>query len=97
MNDNIDQILRISRGIAYFAVIVGLPIVAFKALPLLERTVIVLENLDKKADRTFEAVAPLGRETIDKGIDTIKEVDAEGVGRDLTDAIRRKLKFRADK
>ena len=91
MTDRIDQAMRVLRGIAYASVIIGLPIVAFKALPLLERTVVVLENLDKKVDRAYEAAAPLGRETIDKGIDAIKNVDGEDVGDSLTDAIRRKL------
>jgi len=87
----LDRAANIMRLPAYIAVFSLLLIVSMKALPLLERTVVVLEHLDERVERATEALAPLGKEGIDKGIDTIKSLDGDQIGRDITDAIRRKL------
>ncbi len=88
---NVSTVLSCLRGLTYAMVLVGLPFVACQALPLLERTVTVLENLDERVDRAFKGAAPIGKEAVKRGVDALKSVDAKQVGQDITDAIRRKL------
>jgi hypothetical protein len=92
MKLTLDKAANVMRITTYTAVLIMLPVVAFKVLPLLERAVGVLENMDKRIDRAVKGLAPLGREGVDKGIDTIKSMDGKKIGEDLTNAIRRRLK-----
>lgn len=106
---NVATILGALRGVAYLVVIVSLPLAVYKLAPLMERAVVmvedldskltplmeravaVLEDLDSKVDRAFDAAAPIGREAVTKGIETLKAVDAKTVGKELTEAVKRKL------
>lgn len=92
MKLTIDKAANVMRIATYAGVLIMLPVVAFKVAPLVERAVIVLENMDQRIDNAVKGLAPLGKEGINKGIDAIKSVDGKQVGSDITDAIRRKLK-----
>lgn len=94
---NVATVLSCLRGLTYATVIVGLPIIGCQALPLIERAVAVLENLDERVDRAFHAAAPVGREAVEKGVDALKSIDAKKVGEDINDAIRRKLRGKEKK
>lgn len=89
---NLANIMAALRGVTYLMIIIGLPIAVAKTLPLIERAVVVLEGLDSKVDRVFEAAAPVGREAVIRAIDTLKATDPKSIGKELTEAIKRKLK-----
>lgn len=91
MKLTIDKAVRVMRAVTYTVVLISMPIIAFKVVPLIERAVVVLEALDERIDNAVKELAPLGEESIRKGIETIKSVDGKQVGRDLTEAIRRQL------
>ena len=88
---DLTTVLSALRGLAYATIIVGAPIVAFKALPMLGRAVTVLERLDERVGIAFDAAAPVGREIIETGVDTLQAIDAESLGESLTEAVKRRL------
>ena len=96
---NLTTIMSAMRGVVYTMVIIGLPVIGCKALPLidkviplLDRAVDVLENVDDRIERAFESLAPLGSEAVTKGVETLKNVDAKTIGNELTEAAKRLLK-----
>lgn len=91
MKLSINKVADLMRIVTYVAVLITLPIIAGKALPLLDRAVTVLENLDERVEKAFRGAAPLGKAAVSEGISALRSVDTKQVGKDLNDAIRRKL------
>lgn len=89
---NVATVLSAMRGVTYVSVIVSVSVLGFKVLPILDRVVIVLENLDDKVDRAFEGAVPIAKDAVTKGTEAIKNVDAKKVGNNISDAIRLRLK-----
>ena len=91
MKLTLDKAVRVMRAVTYTVVLISMPIIAFKVVPLIERAVVVLEALDKRIDNAVKELAPLGEESIRKGVETIRSMDGKKIGEDVTDAIRRTL------
>ena len=75
----------IVKIIACFVVIITLPLLLLKVTP-------ILENLNNRITQVAEGAAPMGKEAVKKGIDSIKHVDAKGIGNKLSDAIKKRIK-----
>ena len=68
--------------------LVGFSWFAVQVLAKLERVVVVAENLEKKVDQAVQAAAPLGREAVEKGVQTLKQVDTESLGQSATEGVK---------
>ena len=89
---NLATILSALRGLSYLVVIVGLPVIGCQALPLINRAVGVLENMDERVERAFQGAAPIAREVVTKGLDAVSNVDGKKLGSELTEAAKRLLR-----
>lgn len=95
---NVATILSALRHLASAVVVLGLPIIGCEALPLLDRAVTVLENVDRRMEDAFRAMAPVGAEAVEKATEAIGSVDGETVGGELTETLRDRIKgWRRDK
>ena len=86
-----NKVVDVMRTITYVMILISLPILACKVLPLVERAVVVLEKVDKRIDDAVRELAPLGRAGVVKGIEAIRSVDGRQLGHDFTEAVKRKL------
>ena len=57
-------------------------------LQRLERMTQVAERTEEKLDRIIEATAPLGKEAVARGVDALREVDTEQLGKSATEGIK---------
>ena len=61
--------------------VIGMLLLGFLSLRKLERLVMVAERTEQKVDRMIEAMAPLGKATVEKGAAMIESVDHEDMAK----------------
>lgn len=91
MSISFEKISNISRIVAYLTVIIVGIVVAIKVEPALNRAVTVLERMDQRVDKMFKGATPVGREAVGRSVDALRSVDTKQMGKDIGDAVRRKL------
>ena len=88
MNDNrIIIYLRILNGIA-IAFLISFIIIGILALQKVERMTAVAESVNGKLDTIMTAGAPLGHAAVEKGVETLKGVDAGDLSKGATQGIK---------